>query len=48
MLSVQMQVLGTVPGSRRKDETHSVFSFLIQLRVFTSHPTPGILVMSPL
>lgn len=49
MLSVQLQVLGTVPGSRRIDEAHSGCSFLIQLRVFElpPHPAPGISVMSP-
>lgn len=38
MLPVQMQALGTVPGSRRTDEVYSGFPFLIQLRVFEPPP----------
>jgi len=52
ILSAEMQVLVTVPGSRRRDEAHSGFSFLVQFRVFKlappPHPPPGFLVMSPL
>ena len=50
MLSVQMQMLGTVSGIRRRDRTCSVFSFLVWSRVFELpplHTIPGILIMSP-